>query len=229
MKANQKTKQEEDQIIFEGNTFPFPNFIVDSGFLATLQGSPTLKTLLVILRHSTGFKHDTMSLSNSVIAKKSGIKHVKQITRAKKELKEKYKIIDYNQSKGGRDIQNIKVLLPEKFYNKDLNSLENAAKYLEKYGYKVLAPETKGDKKEVLQISENRTSMSIIEDWNNFFNWSLKTISRGSQEILKNCKVSFDGNGIFIKNIKEKKLQELILKYFKDNNSKAVLIFEEGL
>ncbi len=226
MKANQKTKQEEDQIIFEGNTFPFPNFIVDSGFLATLQGSPTLKTLLVILRHSTGFKHDTMSLSNSVIAKKSGIKHVKQITRAKKELKEKYKIIDYNQSKGGRDIQNIKVLLPEKFYNKNLNSLESAAKYLEKYGYKVLAPETKGDKKEVLQISDQRTPQTIIENWNDFVLWSNGNLSRASKDILKKSKISFDGKGIFINGISDKFLKEVILKFFKEINSEAIIIFE---
>ena len=224
MKANQN-KQE---LIFEANTHPMPHFIIDD-FLKTMKGSPTLKVLLVLVRHSTGYYKDNVTLSNSKIANIAGIKDNKQIRRAKTELKNVYKIISYDTCKGGKEISNVKILLPEKFYNKDLNSLESAAKYLEKYGYKVLAPETKGDKKEVLQISENRTSMSIIEDWNNFFNWSLKTISRGSQEILQNCKVSFDGNGIFIKNIKEKKLQELILKYFKDNNSKAVLIFEEGL
>ncbi len=228
MKANQN-KQEEDQIIFEGNTFPFPNFIVDSGFLATLQGSPTLKTLLVILRHSTGFKHDTMSLSNSVIAKKSGIKHVKQITRAKKELKEKYKIIDYNQSKGGRDIQNIKVLLPEKFYNKDLNSLESAAKYLEKYGYKVLAPETKGDKKEVLQISENISpnNTKAIELWNTFVLWANASLTRSSKEALKNITTEFKNSEIVIKGELSEHLKSTIYNVLLGKDQKIKVTFKD--
>lgn len=224
MKANQN-KQE---LIFEANTHPMPHFIIDD-FLKTMKGSPTLKVLLVLVRHSTGYYKDNVTLSNSKIANIAGIKDNKQIRRAKTELKNVYKIISYDTCKGGKEISNVKILLPEKFYNKDLNSLESAAKYLEKYGYKVLAPETKGDKKEVLQISENiaPNNSQEIEYWNNFILWANINLSRATKDILKNVKTKFSDAQIIIKGDISKPLKNTISTFIEGQDRFIKVLFED--
>ncbi|MBK9503464.1 MAG: hypothetical protein IPO06_29625 [Leptospiraceae bacterium] len=107
-----------------------------------IKGNAILKVYLVILRHTIGFQQDSIQLSNSTIGEKTDLS-TSEVIRVERELKDKYKLIDYQSTTGGRAIKNIKILLPEKFYSKENPYLDEARKLLEANGFKVEAPEDK--------------------------------------------------------------------------------------
>ncbi len=145
-----------EQIQWVSNTHMIPSFVTDDKItLKLIPANAILKVYLIVLRYSAGFQRTETNekLSNSKIANHTGI-DTRNVKRALKELKNKYKLIDYESTQGGREIRSIRILLPS-YYHKTVSNveLETALNVLTKNGYKVLAPEEqskaetkKGDK-----------------------------------------------------------------------------------
>lgn len=229
MKKKQKNENDKNKngLIFTANTHPSPNFIVDEGVLKMIKGNATLKVYMVIIRHTIGFGADNIHLSNSTIEDKTGI-DIRDVKRVVLELKNKYNLIHYESTNGGRAIKNIRILLPERFYSKEAGNEEDKIKELESKGYTVIPPAKKGDKP-VLDSKPNSKNNSIIQEWNNFIVWGKKHLTLATQKALSNLHIEFKESEIVIFDKVTPFELEMVNKYFSEiSKAKIKIIFKEG-
>ncbi len=209
------------------NTFTFPKFVTDDGItLRKIKGNPLLKVYLILLRHCVGFisinKSDEIKLTNKTISDKTGVS-IRDVIKYEKQLRDRYELIHYETSKGGREVKNIKILLPPEFYTKAKPNLDEAKKLLEANGFKVEAP---GDKSR----QEKKSTSDEIKAWNNFIGWGNTHLSRAGKEQVSKLKVSvIDRDELMLTGELTNMQKGLIEKYFKEISTDGIIInFKEG-
>ena len=222
-------EKNKNGLIFTANTHPHPNFIVDDGILKMIKGNATLKVYMVILRHTIGFQQDSIQLSNSTIGEKTNLPP-SEIVRVQKDLRDKYKLIHYEATNGGRAIKNIQILLPEKFYSKENPNLEEAKRLLEANGFTVHAPDAKEDKSKLEKKEKIKSKGNEIKAWNDFILWANTHLSKEGKNQVSKLKISIlYKDELLIEGYLSNMQKMMIIKYFKEISTDGILInFKEG-